>query len=99
MAIIFKQAKKKTVLVLGGVLLFLLFAFALLFFLLEHEGKKVEGPFVSRVKIDFEKFNHPVLQVLQLPPKIPEVALPAPRLNPFEEFVFPTITPTATPSE
>ena len=96
MAIIFQQTNKKTIMVLGGVLLFLLLAFALLFFLLQQEGKEIETPVTSRVKIDFKKFDHPVLQALQLPPQVPKVTLPAPRLNPFEEFVLPTLTPTTT---
>ena len=48
--------------------------------------------------VDWSVFDNPLLQKLDSPLQVPQISTMPTRGNPFEEFIFPTSTPTLTPS-
>jgi len=100
MAIIFleQKNKKKYFYFAAGAAIIIL-----LIFIIVHFSNRDVLPTIQPIKpkkiiIDWSVFDNPLIRQLEPPVQVPQSSTMPSRGNPFKEFVFPTTTPTLTPS-
>lgn len=98
MAIVFLEEKnrKKYLYLGGGLVIVALFIFIIVYFSNQEVLPTLQPIQPRKIVINWGALDNPILQQLDPPPQIPEPPQIESRGNPFEEFVFPTTTPTTT---
>ena len=100
MAIVFlEQKSKKKYFYLGaGIVIVILLIFVVMHFRNQEILPIVQTVNPQKITVDWSVFDNPLLQKLDSPLQVPQISTMPTRGNPFEEFIFPTSTPTLTPS-
>ncbi len=100
MAIIFlEQKNRKKYFYLGaGIVIIILLIFVVVRFSNQEVLPTVQTVKPQKIIIDWSVFGNSLLQKLDSPLQVPQMGTMPARGNPFEKFVFPTPTPTLTPS-